>query len=248
MSIFISNIKKALDLKLIDQEQALYLVFIQDDITYPISATKLLELTRLKYIISNRIGKVLYTEDNVKLHLKGTLKANYTSELSAKIPAHICKLLCVKNVATQKIKFINDDDSINVTADKFLGGEGLVAYHFLIFLFLFPLRGETNDRWQKHFTGKPYKGARIRVRSKKTGKLFLRAIKNKDMGIFLYGTYLFIKSCIQEDRTFVKTIQNYMLEYEDWYLEAEEIVNKSTTIQQLFRNTVSNEGRINVVI
>ena len=248
MSVFISNIKEALEQELITEGQALYIICRLDNVNYPIEALQLLELTKLKFIINNRVGKILLTGENVKLKLKGTVKARYDSQISEQIPKQLCRLLCVKNEDTGTLKLIGDDDDINTTADKFLGGEGLVAYHFLIFLFMFPLRGSTNKKWEKHFSGRAYTGARLRVRSKKAGKLFLSVARNKDMGIFLYGTYLFIKSCIQEDRTYVKTIQNYMLEYEDWYVEAEAIIKKARTAQELFRSKASREGRMNVSI
>ena len=248
MSLFITNVREALTLDLIDETQALYLIFMNDSVDYPITATPLLELTKLKYVINNKVGPTLYKAENVKLQLNGTVAAKYTTDISKQIPKQLCNLFCMRNNKTGDVLFINDDDSITTTADKFLGGEGLIAYHFLIFLYLFPLRGASNKKWEKEFLGQPYKGARLRVRSKRVGKLFLTVARNKDMGIFLYGTYLFIKSCIQEDRTFVKTIPNYMLEYEDWYLEAEELVNNASTLQELFKNRKAPEGRLNVSI
>mgnify|MGYP000966016475 FL=1 len=68
------------------------------------------------------------------------------------------------------------------------------------------------------------------------------------MGVFLFGTYLFIQSCIRENKTFVKTITNYAKEYQEWYDEALERIAKAPNVDSLFKVTVAKEGRLNVAI
>lgn len=249
MTILLNNIYSALEQSLIDQEQALYLIYTDKSIAYPLPAAKLFELTKLKYIVSGRVGKTLLIEENIKLNIKGTIKPIYNSEISKQIPAKLVMLLGVVNTETNKLRFPGGEDSVVYTADNYLGGEGLIAYHYLIFLFMFPVAGEYNKKWERHFFEKfEYKGARLRVRSKGTATAFKRIVKTKDMGIFLYGTYLFIKSCIRENKTFVKTISNYTKEYQEWYDEAAEQIAKAKDVESLFQITTAREGRLNVAL
>jgi hypothetical protein len=47
---------------------------------------------------------------------------------------------------------------------------------------MFPIEGENNKRWEKHFNNNfPYRGVRLRLRSKGTAGLS-KAVKTKDMG------------------------------------------------------------------
>jgi hypothetical protein len=246
MSIILDNIKIALEECLIDTSQALYLIYTYNKIEYPIEALKLLELSKLKYIVNNKIGKTLITEDDVVMSLSGTIKPIYNSVISAEIPKKLCRLLCEKD-SKGKLRLPGTEDSIEHTAKNYLNNEGLIAYQYIIFLFMFPTYGEGNKRWERHFTGKEYEGARLRVRSGSSAVTFKRIVKTRDMGIFLYGTYLFIKSCIRENKTYVKTIRNYLREYKDWYDMAKEVIDKADSVDELFKAKVmAKEGRLNI--
>ena len=249
MTILLNNIYTAIEQQLVDTDQAMYLIYTSKSIDYPISAQKLLGLTKLKYIINGKISTTLYTEENVSLNVKGTIKPIYNTEISKSIPARICSLVAVKDPLTQNMKFPSGEVSIQQTADNFLGGEGLIAYHYLIFLFMFPIEGENNKRWEKHFNNSfEYRGARLRLRSKGTAAAFKRVVKKKDMGVFLYATYLFVKSSIRENKAYVKSIKNYMSEYDEWYTEAEIKVAKAKNLESLFKIVTATEGRLNVAI
>jgi hypothetical protein len=41
------------------------------------------------------------------------------------------------------------------------------------------------------------------------------------MGVFLYATY-FVKSSVRENKSYVKSVTNYLKEYDEWYIEAEQ--------------------------
>jgi hypothetical protein len=51
--------------------------------------------------------------------------------------------LWCKDPVTEQLKFPSGEVTIQHTADNFLLGEGLIAYHYLIFFFMFPIEGET---------------------------------------------------------------------------------------------------------
>jgi hypothetical protein len=46
------------------------------------------------------------------------------------------------------------------------------------------------------------------------------------MGVFLYATYLFVKSSVRENKSYVKSVTNYLKEYDEWYIEAEQKVKR----------------------
>lgn len=248
MTVLLNNLYDALEEGLISKEDALYLVYTHQNIDFPITPVNLLALTKLKFIVGGKVGKRLLTDESPVTKLTGTIAPIYLSEVSKEIPKKLCRLLCVNDKLTGKLKLPGTEDTVEHTAKHYLGGEGLIAYHYLIFLFLFPVAGEYNKRWEKHFTGYEYTGARLRVRSKGTASKFKKIVKTKDMGVFLYGTYLFIKSCIKDNRTFVKTITNYAAEYQEWYDEALEKVQATKSVDDLFKVTVAKEGRLNVTL
>jgi hypothetical protein len=43
------------------------------------------------------------------------------------------------------------------------------------------------------------------------------------MGVFLYATYLFVKSSVRENKSYVKSVTNYLKEYDEWYIEANKV-------------------------
>jgi hypothetical protein len=134
MTILLNNVYVALEQGIINQ--ALYLIYTHREITYPIKVKELFQLTQLKYIVGNKIGKELLIEENIKLALKGTIKPIYNTEVSKKIPAKILALVGVKDPVTEQLKFPSGEVTIQHTADNFLG-EGLIAYHYLIFYLCF---------------------------------------------------------------------------------------------------------------
>lgn len=249
MEKLLRGVKKSLEAELINENQALYLLYKDRAMDYPIDPVDLLELTKNKFIVNNKVGRRAYLSVDDAFVLTGKIQPKYETELSKEVVLQLCSYVCVKDPKTDKIQYIGSDNCIEDTATNYLGGEGLIAWHYLIFLFMFPIRGETNKRWQKHFfSGKEYKGARIRLRSQANANKFKKIAEVYDMGVFLYGTYLFIQSCVQDKGTYVKTIPNYYLEFRDWYDEAKEAMSKVKTAKQLFKNNRPHNGPINVMI
>jgi hypothetical protein len=252
MSIFLDNIREYLDDERISESQALYLIFTKEEIAYPIEADDLMSLIEDGFIKNNRIGVDLLTEVRETSQLKGTIKANYASDISKEVTAKLARMFCMRDTKTGLVRLPGDEGEENPvarTAEKYLRNEGLVAYHFIIFLYLFPVKSPYNRKWEKHFTGDLYKGAKLRTRSKVTGALFLKAVKTRDMGAFLYGTYLFIESSIQGNKTFITTIPRYLKEMDEWYYMAEEAIKKAETVEDLFkRRALNKEGRVNIAL
>jgi hypothetical protein len=173
MTILLNNVYVALEQGIINTDQALYLIYTHREITYPIKVKELFQLTQLKYIVGNKIGKELLIEENIKLALKGTIKPIYNTEVSKKIPAKILALVGVKDPVTEQLKFPSGEVTIQHTADNFLLGEGLIAYHYLISFIYVSNRRRKQQEMGKHFNNNfPYRGVRLRLRSKGTAGLF----------------------------------------------------------------------------
>jgi hypothetical protein len=108
MTILLNNVYVALEQGIINTDQALYLIYTHREITYPIKVKELFQLTQLKYIVGNKIGKELLIEENIKLALKGTIKPIYNTEVSKKIPAKILALVGVKILLQSSLNFLQE--------------------------------------------------------------------------------------------------------------------------------------------
>lgn len=251
MTILLENLKVAMLLDNISESDALYIIHVHNNMVYPIKPKALLRLTKLKFIIGGRVGKRLYetsvTAGTAGVKLTGKVKPIYDTAVSREVVIRLARLLCVIDPKTQLPKLpgvTGKDNEMQYTAKHYLQGEGLLAFHYITFLYMFPAKGGNNKKWEKHFLGFPYNGMRLRFRTKSSGGKFLRIAKNKDMGAFLYGTYLYIQSAVVENKTFIKSVTNYLAEYDDWYYEALEILQKAKTVDELFKkNTLAKEGR-----
>lgn len=249
-SILLENIKVALDEKLIDESQALYIMFAYQKLPMDISPESLLALTKLKYIVGGKVGRILLSQESSIIDVvAGTIKPNYINDISAEIPKKLVRMLGVKDPESGGLHFPGSEDTINDTARKYLGNEGLIAYHYMIFLYLFPIKGKSNRKWERHFTSFEYNGPRLRLRSAASGRKFKNMAKKYDMGAFLYGTYLFIKSGCKENKTFIKSVNNYLKEFQEWYDEALVAIKKADSIEDLFKDdNNAREGRLSVAL
>jgi hypothetical protein len=247
MTILLSNIYTALELDQISKEQALYLIFTHENLKYPIAPKELLHLTQLKFIVGNKVGRCLLETESSSKKLTGTIPARYDSEISKEVTKKLCRLLCEVD-KEGKLYLPGGEDSIEHTAENYLRGEGLIAYHYIIFLYLFPTVGDNNKRWEKHFTKTQYNGARLRIRNANNSKIFLRIAKKVDMGAFLYGTYLFIQASLDGKKTYIKSINNYLAEYQEWYLDAQDKIKKAKSVEDLFRANKNSDNVVNIVL
>jgi len=99
---------------------------------------------------------------------------------------------------------------------------------FFIFMQMFPSSDKTkNIHWNKHFESE-WDNVTLRRASPSIIRKFKEIYKSKDMGLFILGTYLFIKASYNKEKGkyFVKSIDNYLKEYKNWYEEASEIMNR----------------------
>jgi hypothetical protein len=76
---------------------------------------------------------------------------------------------------------------------------------------MFPIEGE-NKRWEKHFNNNfPYRGS-ITPKIKRHSRTVQKQLKPKTW-VFSF-TYLFVKSSVRENKSYVKSVTNYLKEYD----------------------------------
>jgi hypothetical protein len=111
-----------------------------------------------------------------------------------------------------------------------------------LFLSLFPTAdAEKNSAWNTCFQT-TWNNVTLRRISPGAVTKFKKIIKSKDIGLFIFGTYLFIINSYNAGRNtyFVKNIDNYFKEYDHWYDVAKETLSKHTITQQPLQQTQSS--------
>lgn len=138
---------------------------------------------------------------------------------------------------------ISEKEIINI--NKYVDNPLMVPFIHL-FLQLFPTANtEKNQVWNKHF-GTEWDNVTLRKLSKGSVRKFKSVWKNKDIGLFLLGTYLFIKESFNQksNQYFIKNIENYFKEYEHWYEMAEEFVNSNKTVAETSKIKIKSNTSI----
>lgn len=246
MKILLDNIKQLIEDEEISLKQALYMVYLYESKNYSICDEDLIDLMEKGHVTKGKVALSLITE-TYSSGLSGTIVPKYTTKKSQDTVIQLCKLFCTLD-KKGNIIFAKDANPLKYTAKHYLQNEELIAYHYLIFMYLFPLRGDNNKNWEKHFIKTKYKGARLRQRTNSSAIKFKRIAKTKDMGAFLLGTYLFIKSSIQGSNTYIKSISNYLLEYQEWYDEALQLLKDGKDIQTILKKHNTGSDNVTIII
>jgi hypothetical protein len=88
----------------------------------------------------------LLIEENIKLTLKGTISNLFNMQSIQKIPAKMLALVGVKILLQSSLNFPSGG-LLSAPADNFLLG-GACSLPYLYLLFMFPIEGENNKRWE----------------------------------------------------------------------------------------------------
>ena len=123
---------------------------------------------------------------------------------------------------------VPDPKKIEDVKDYFDGNDLLTSLYFT-WLYLFPDNNSTpeNNAGWKNLFGIDYNGVRLRLDTEGARKNFKKMVNKKDIGIFIFATYRFIKDHIRDGRHFIPKISNYYPVQEDWYDSTRELVEKS---------------------
>jgi hypothetical protein len=140
----------------------------------------------------------------------------------------------VIGVIIERIGKVLVPESFTVTTQskidhEFRENEGLKAL-FCIWYCMFPTTGDSNKGWNKLFGIEYRSSVRLRAFSSTYSTFFKRIARksDKDIGLLIIGTYLFVKSYIIEGKTYIPKITRFIDTWEQFYDEAvEETENKS---------------------
>jgi len=250
MEVLLRNIKELLKKRDINMSQALYLIYLYNEEEFSISTEYLLKLSKNKYIKGGKVSYDLLKFETVigKDTVTGTIEPIYNEDLSNEVVRRLCSMFCVHN-GKGAIVFPGDIyDTVEKTAAMFLKDEQKLAYYFMIFLYMFPIEGSNNRKWEKFFTGKRYTGPTLRIRSKRLGKDFIAVAKKKDMGAILYAVFIYMQSAYSDGKGFAKKPINFLGdEFEEWYSRALMDIRKARNIRELFKKNNSSNSMYTMV-
>lgn len=222
--VLIQNIASIASNNNLSNNQVLHLMCFKYDLNCTdISAEELLPLVAAGYIYQNRITKlgtdlleykkVADTEEVVAINTTLPRMTEETANIVKRLSTHF-----VGNMfkGSDYSKYNRDCDNV------------IMAPFFFMFMNMFPSSSpDKNIHWNKHFNS-TWTNVNLRRVTSMTTKKFKQVWKTKDIGLFLLGTYLFIKGSHNQEKNvyFVKSLENYWKEYDYWYDIAEEMYQK----------------------
>lgn len=205
--------------------QSLFLLAMKDNIyNVDLPGDELMTLVTKGYIKGNFITEKAIEEINKNLGnvLEDKIEAgvrNLAYPILNKDSAEIIKILASYLFTGYNVK---EKERLR----SYINNE--VALPFLhLFLCMFPTSDNLkNQKWETHF-GNNSSGVTLRRLTNGTTRKFQQIWKNKDIGLFLFGTYIFITESYnsENDKYYVKKIENYLAEWEYWYNIAEDKAN-----------------------
>lgn len=247
----IKRIVKYKDLYDLSSEQTLYMVLKHCDILYALPPREIIELMDLKLL--DEEGEFTENLETIKKTTSSELivdKPKFESKLTREIYNYLNRRICYKSPITGN-PIAKNPDSIKKNKDKRLKEYDDKCFKLMkkeknfvgvynIFLSLFPtMAPETygnpdNTKWVTFF-GTTYSGMNLRKKTITNSNSFLKIVRKRDSGIFLYGLYLFILNGIVGDKTFIASQKNFLAEVDVWYEMAELKIDEATTVESLFK-------------
>lgn len=112
--------------------------------------------------------------------------------------------------------------------NEYTNSNPLMGPFIFMFLEMFPSSDpEKNKVWNKHFDT-AYDNVTLRRISQGTVTKLMRIWSKKDVGLFLLGTYLYVKQTHNDsdNKYYVMKIENYLKEWEHWFTVAEDMKNE----------------------
>jgi len=246
--------KKLLEIKEkkdLSDAQTLYLISIYHKINIYLAPEEFLELVDEEII--NAEGEL-----NVSLDPKSskalTNKPIFESKLTKQIYMYIKSAIAFKNTETGLAISINPKHSpdriarYNDRITSLVKSKKAFYSPYSVFLALFPtMLLEDNKKWVSFFKSK-YDGMELRKKTVTNANRFIKHTKNVDMGVFMYGVYLFIRNGIKENQTFIGGQKTFFEEWQDWYDKAKIAIDnvKGDDYIKLFKNKNKYKGGVSL--
>jgi len=241
----IISLKKSLK---INSTESLFLFATNENIDgIDISADEVLNLVSRGLFKSGKLTEeallIINNDDKVKpLEVVGPTNNPQLPKLnptSAAIVKRLATHFIAKGIPMKEIDKLNSYSSNKLS----------LPFMYL-FLEMFPTKDKSkNKAWEKHF-GSEWDNVTLRRITNGTARKFASIWKTKDIGLFLLGTYIFIKSSFNEKsgKYFVKNIENYLAEYQHWYEEASDMLEKGELEQFTKQYKVKSENNNTTVL
>ncbi len=209
----------------INFSQTLFLFSIYSEIyTCDINADDLLQLVSKGFMNGNKLAtktiRLIEESDNIKNNIEEIAIDSSFPKLTFETAA-ITKRLAVHFLGNM-LKGAEYKKYSEYISDP------IQLPFFFIFMQMFPSSDKLkNIHWNKHFESE-WDNVTLRRASPSIIRKFKEIYKSKDIGLFILGTYLFIKASYNKDKGkyFVKSIDNYLKEYKNWYEEASEMMDR----------------------
>jgi hypothetical protein len=227
LNLFLEYVNNVSLSKNITHSQVLFLMYCNEQlngITVFISNEDLVDLIEKQYIFQGKITKL----GSMILEYKEPTVVNVEWK---SIDSTLPKLTLDTSNIVKRL-------AIHFLGDRFKGKEykrynedcnnAIMAPFFFIFMNMFPSSNvESNKHWNKHFDT-VWTNVNLRRVTTMTIKNFKKNWKSKDIGLFLLGTYLFIKGSHNQEKNvyFVKSLENFWKESDYWYEMAEDLLEK----------------------
>jgi len=247
----LNRIKKYQEYYSLTENETLYLVFKYFGISHHIPAEDLIEL--MNQGILDDDGEFVENLDTAGNSSVAKLKGNkpkYKSKTSKEVYKYLVSRLCYKDPHSSYPIAVNPD---SITKKQ---KEALEKYRkeslakikkedsfygpYTVFQALFPTSlvndgpNLNNTKWTAFFKVS-YQGVNLRKRTISSGRSFMHVTKKTDMGVLLYAVYLFIRSGFRGDRTFIGSQTTFFKEWEDWYAQAEALIDQTENVEDLFK-------------
>jgi len=238
------ELKTILDLKEskeLSDAQTLYIIALKLDTSIYIDPKEFLELIDEEILTDEGFLNIVFNSSSSKaLNIKPIFESNKTKG----IYLYLKSAIAYKDIKTGLAIPVNIEHSPD-RVDKYFNRistlikQSKTFYNpYSVFLALFPtMLLEDNKKWVTFFKSK-YSGMELRKKTVTNAKRFYTNSKDVDMGVFLYGVYLFINNGIINNETYIGGQKTFFEEWQDWYDKAKMVIDKfeGNDYKKLFRS------------
>lgn len=223
----------------ITANQALFLIAAKENLyTVDLPSSELLDLIKRDFMRSNRVtSETIEKLDNILVNNT----TSFDNQICADYP--ILTRDTGEIVKKLSVPFLGDRLNVREIAKlkEYCKSNALMIPFLFMFLEMFPTSdAKRNASWNKQFNTE-WSQMTLRRLSNGTVQKFKQIWKTKDIGLFLLGTYLFIQHSYSEEskRYFIKNIENYLKEYQNWYNMAKDLLDEGK-LDYLVKRTKTN--------
>jgi len=225
MKELIEKVEKVRNAMNLNSNQALYIMAAKEEIySVDLPFEDLMDLSKKGFVKANQITPIANAAVELAL-------SNFKEKKIAKAVIN-SKLPIMTNDTAVIVKRLAKAFYRGYTADqdrilKYCTSNAAASPYLYIFMEMFPTADKKrNQKWASHFGGENASGVTLRRLTPGTARKFHQIWKKHDIGLFLLGTYLFIKQSENENdgKFYVAKLETYLAEYQHWYDTAEDML------------------------